>query len=86
MNGIKATIGNPNILRKPTLHPNYYLGMEKYYLARWMQHRGGCYFFFDGALMKNPGVDGARGIIINLDEQKEYKYAWGLGHATNNHA
>ena len=70
MNDIKATIGNPNILRKTTLQQNYCLTMEKSDLEIWMQDQGGCYLFFDGGSKGNLRVAGVGGIIINLDEQK----------------
>ena len=33
---------------------------------------------------RNKGEAGARGIILDPDEQKKLKYAWGLGNEANN--
>lgn len=85
MNDIKSTSGKSKFLYKPTLQQNCCLRMEKYDLDIWMQDHGGCFSgFWWNVKGESPGAAGARGFLINLDEKKEYKYAWGMGHATNN--
>jgi len=42
--------------------------------------------FFDGALKRNLRQVGGYGVLIDPDENKEIKYAWGLEVSTSNEA
>jgi ribonuclease HI len=42
--------------------------------------------FFNGASKGNPGQSGCGGVIIDPSGNTHSSYAWGIGHATNNHA
>ena len=45
-----------------------------------------CYKFFYGASKGNPGITGARDLIISPDRVIESCFSWGLGVRSNNQA
>jgi hypothetical protein len=42
--------------------------------------------FFDRVALGNPGVAGARGVLIGSNGKNILEYSWGMGHKTNNKA
>ena len=52
----------------------------------WLREKNSFSFFFDGASKGNPGVAGARGILLDPRGHVEQTFVWGLGNRTNNEA
>jgi len=52
----------------------------------WQRKVSRTQLYFDGSSKGNPKEATVGGVIVNLDENKEIKFAWGLGTAMNNHA
>jgi hypothetical protein len=50
----------------------------------WLLSQQSHILFFDGTSKGNPGLEGARGVLLGPRRIIESRYAWSIGYATNN--
>jgi ribonuclease HI len=60
--------------------------LEEQAFLQWRSSLKEWSLFFDGASKGNPGQAGGGGVILDPSGKIHKEYAWGLGHASNNHA
>lgn len=81
--GLALNFKFPKVSSSSPPSKDWQMRKNKQEFQSWLSNQILPSLFFDGAAKGNPGIVGARGIIINPEGSTVHRFAWGLGHFTS---